>query len=35
MLSLGARLEARVRYLSDDIGPRHYRRPEALSAAAR
>jgi Zn-dependent M28 family amino/carboxypeptidase len=35
MLSLGARLEARVRHLSDDIGPRHYRRPEALSAAAR
>ena len=35
MLSLSARLEARVRHLSDEIGPRHYRRPEALAAAAR
>ena len=35
MLSLRARLEARVRYLSDEIGPRHYRRAEALAAAAR
>lgn len=30
MLSLADRLEAYVHHLSDDIGPRHYRRPEAL-----
>jgi Zn-dependent M28 family amino/carboxypeptidase len=35
MISLAGRLEAWVRYLSDDIGPRHYRRPQALAAAAR
>jgi Zn-dependent M28 family amino/carboxypeptidase len=35
MLSLAGRLEARVRHLAVDIGPRHYRRPEALAAAAR
>lgn len=35
MLSLAGRLEARVRHLSEEIGPRHYRRPEALAAAAR
>lgn len=35
MLSLAERLEARVRHLADVIGPRHYRRPEALAAAAR
>ena len=35
MSSLAGRLEARVRHLSHDIGPRHYRRPAALSAAAR
>jgi acetylornithine deacetylase/succinyl-diaminopimelate desuccinylase-like protein len=35
MLSLAARLEARVRYLSQTIGERHFLRPEALTAAAR
>lgn len=35
MPSLAARLEARVRHLSHTIGERHFRRPEALSAAAR
>jgi hypothetical protein len=35
MLSLARRLEARVRHLSHEIGPRHYRRPEALAAATR
>jgi transposase len=35
MLSLAHRLEARVRHLSHEIVPRHYRRPEVLAAAAR
>ncbi len=35
MQSLIARLESRVRHLSQTIGERHYRRPEALTAAAR
>jgi len=35
MPSLAARLEARVHYLSHTIGERHFRRPEALGAAAR
>lgn len=35
MPSLAARLEARVRHLSHTIGERHFRRPEALVAAAR
>jgi Zn-dependent M28 family amino/carboxypeptidase len=33
--ALAARLEARVRFLSETIGDRHYRRPEALAAATR
>jgi Zn-dependent M28 family amino/carboxypeptidase len=35
MHSLAARLQARVRHLSHTIGARHFRRPDALIAAAR
>ena len=33
--SVAARLEERVRHLSESIGERHYRRPDALARAAR
>ena len=33
--SVAARLEERVRHLSETIGERHYRRPDALARAAR
>lgn len=33
--SVAARLEERVRHLSETIGERHYRRPEALARASR